>query len=83
VPEGSENVAEKIFFGNAKRELCDATTNALMRSIDVCPSRRDLLATGATSTFVLRARVSTTNAIATAGVKLPETKIGDKNYASD
>jgi hypothetical protein len=34
VPEGSENVAEKIFFGNAKRELCDATTNALMRAID-------------------------------------------------
>jgi cytidine deaminase len=78
VPEGSENVAEKIFFGNAKRELCDATTNALMRSIDVCPSRRDLLARRVTSTFVLHARISTTNAPVTAGVKLPEEKSGIK-----
>ncbi|MFM8808494.1 MAG: hypothetical protein ACKOJB_06250, partial [Chthoniobacterales bacterium] len=31
VPEGSENVAEKMFFGNAKRERCDAKTNALVR----------------------------------------------------
>ena len=83
MPEGSENVAEKIFFGNAKRAPARAPTNALMLAIDVCPSRRDLLATGATSTFVLRARVSTTNAIATAGVKLPDAKIGTKNYASD
>lgn len=42
------------------------------------PTRRDLLATGATSTFVLRARVSTTNAPVTAGVKLPERKSGIK-----
>jgi hypothetical protein len=78
VPEGSENVAEKIFFGNAKRAPARAPTNALMLAIDVCPSRRDLLATGATSTFVLRARISMTNLAVKAGVKFLETKIGDK-----